>query len=115
MMSLRAYSQYIEMVALGNAAHPEKSNELSILFDKMLASRPKQLKHVFMTALARGDLEGDPTFEQEVKELIRHLPKIDKKVPEMSKKKKAEQDPLNNVVSRPAVSPGSSADTGEGE
>ena len=146
-MPLKSYNQFlVEIAPLGNAAEPGNSsitalnattgtmrgipaakagqlNAAHALFDKILSSRPQQIKQIFMSAIARGDMADDPAFESEIKDLIRQLPSLgvsakksaNNMMSKLERKKKREQDPLNNVVARTHAGPDGAGGDGGGE
>jgi len=89
------------------------------LLKKLIEKHGTNVRKMLVGALASGEFSEDIEFEGDIKELIGRLPKIKHKGTKIiSKKKKIQQDPLNNVVSRThsgADSPGSEAGGGGGE
>jgi hypothetical protein len=145
LMSLKSYNQYlIEVAPLGNAADTsltslklgsgaglsgipsKRAGELytaHILFDKILSTRPQQIKQIFTSVIARGELADDPEFENQIREIIRNLPALkgsakkssNTMLAKIQKRKKREKDGLNNVVARTHSGPDGNSGDGGGE
>lgn len=93
----------------------EHKEDLIHFFKELINKHGSKVKQVFTSALASGDFSEDIDFENDIKELIGRLPKMKRAMKTISKKKKIQSDPLNNVVSRTHSGPdGPSGDVGGG-